>query len=177
VITYADIQRIFRNEGNTPTLEEIPGDFYGQVSVLLSQVEPEHRKHISKLAGEIYAKRRNKIMLHALRICDGDRMPANAIPVEKEFYLQAVDLLKNHSNKILSEKLEEKLEELAKVEEKKVKVRILKPMPAIVGSDLNNYGPFKEDDVFELPETNAVLLIKQRLAEEFVETAPKAQEE
>jgi DNA replication initiation complex subunit (GINS family) len=112
-----------------------------------------------------------------LRICDIDRTPANAIPVEKDFYLEAVDMLKKHSSKILSENLGRKHEGLVKTDERKVKVRFLKPMPAIVGSDLNNYGPFKEDDVFELPETNAVLLIKQRLAEEFVESTPQIQEE
>ena len=177
MVTYADIQRIFRNEGNTPTLEEIPGDFYEQVSILLSQVEPEHNKHITKLVGEIYSKRRNKIMLHALRVCDKERMPANAIAVEKDLYRSAVDLLKAHSDQMLQNNLKKRHEEPVKSEEKKVKVRILKPMPAIVGSDLINYGPFKEDDVFELPETNAMLLIKQNFAVEYQEESPKAQEE
>lgn len=177
MITYADVQRIYRTEGNTPTLGEIPEDFYNQIPELLSKVELEHKHHIIKFVGEIYTKRRNKIILHALRICDKDNPPSNITPSEKELYLDAVELIQKHSSSILLNNLKKKHEEPEKREENKMKVRILKPMPSIMGSDLKSYGPFKEDDVLELPESNALILIKHELAKEFRETPSPTGEE
>ncbi|MFH1125739.1 MAG: hypothetical protein V1703_01320 [Candidatus Altiarchaeota archaeon] len=176
-ITYADIQRLYRTEGNSPVLEEIPDNFYEQVPILLSKVEPEHRQHIVKFASEIYAKRRNKIMLHALRVCNRDNPPARATNSEKALYYDAIDLIERHSNSILFNNLGKRHEEPDRHEERKVKVRILKPMPSIVGSDMKSYGPFKEDDIFELPESSATVLIKKEFAKEFEETSQPLAEE
>ena len=177
MITYADVQRIYRTEGKSPILEEVPQDFYAQISKLVSKVEPEHKNHIIKFFGEIYIKRRNKIILHAMRICDKSNPPLNATPSEKQLYTDAVDLIKKYSDSTLLESLTKRQEELeTEKEEEKIKVRILKPMPSIVGSDLKSYGPFKEDDVLELPESNALLLIKHEFAEEFKEVPASAPE-
>jgi len=45
-----------------------------------------------------------------------------------------------------------------------VEIRMLKEVPAIIGSDLNTYGPFFKDRVYALPKENARLFIKQGLA-------------
>jgi DNA replication initiation complex subunit (GINS family) len=177
MITYADVQRIYRSEGNTPTLEEIPADFYSQIPELLSKVEAEHKSHIIKFLGEIYTKRRNKIMLHALRTGDKNNLPRNATLQERALYTEAVDLLQKHADLLLSASTEQKHETLDKPEERLVKIRMLKPMPSIVGSDLKNYGPLKEDDVLELPESNALILIKHDFAAAFEETPANAGEE
>ena len=53
--------------------------------------------------------------------------------------------------------------------EKKTKgmvVRFLQEIPAIVGSDMKTYGPFKPEDIATLPVENAKALIKQGVAEE-----------
>ncbi|MDD5111439.1 MAG: hypothetical protein PHG85_02740 [Candidatus Altiarchaeota archaeon] len=167
MITYADIQRIYRTEGNTPTLEQIPDDFYEQVPILLSQVGEEHRSHINKFVLEIHTKRRNKIMLHALRICDKTKLPPNATTQENKLYTAAVDLIQEYSNRMLSKNNVKKAEH--ENQERKIRLRMLKPTPNIVGSDLHSYGPFKEDDISELPESNAIILIKQAYAEELGE--------
>jgi len=176
MITYADVQRIYRNEGNTPTLEEIPADFYSQIPELVSKVEADHGSHIIKFVGEIYIKRRNKIMLHALRTGDKNNLPRNATPPERALYLEAVDLLQKHADSLAASSAK-KHEIPEKKEERLVKIRMLKPMPGIVGSDLKNYGPFKEDDVLDLPESNALLLIKHDFAAAFEETPAKSGEE
>jgi len=177
MITYADVQRVYHNESKSPTLSEIPEDFYDQIPVLLSEVGKEHEQHITKFMREIHTKRRNKIMLHALRICDKASPPVNITPKENEFYAAAVDLMQKHSKNTLHLNLEKRPKKLEDVQESLVKVRILKPMPSIVGSDLRNYGPFREDQVLELPETNAIILISKQFAEKLEETRPSAQEE
>ena len=177
MITYADVQRIYRTESNTPMLGEIPEDFYEQMPKLLSQVEPPHGSHILKFVNEIYIKRRNKIILHALRICDKENTPVNATPSEKELYISAVELMKKHNDQSLNPSLDNRRQEPENTGDRKIKIRMLKPMPSIVGSDLKNYGPLKEDDILELPEDNAMLLIRGEYARKYEETKLSADEE
>lgn len=47
---------------------------------------------------------------------------------------------------------------------KRVILRFMKAMPAVVGSDLKMYGPFSPEDVASVPVDNAKLLIKQGFA-------------
>jgi DNA replication factor GINS len=52
---------------------------------------------------------------------------------------------------------------------KRVTLRILENIPALIGVDMNSYGPFFAEDVASLPLENANLLIKQGLGK-LVET-------
>ena len=49
---------------------------------------------------------------------------------------------------------------------KNILLSFLKPTNSFVGTDLNNYGPFKIEDVGLIPFQNAILLIKQGIAKE-----------
>jgi len=53
---------------------------------------------------------------------------------------------------------------LAKMCPKRVALRFVKPIPAVVGSDMKSYGPFMVEDVASLPVENAKILVKQGLA-------------
>lgn len=44
-------------------------------------------------------------------------------------------------------------------------VRFLKKAPPLVGIDLLNYGPFEKDDIANLPQKNAKILIYEKFAE------------
>ena len=48
---------------------------------------------------------------------------------------------------------------------KKVRVRFLKDVPEFVGMDLKTYGPFRKNEVSEIPEENANLFVKHGIAE------------
>ncbi|MGB9779090.1 MAG: hypothetical protein ACPLW8_06745, partial [Candidatus Bathyarchaeales archaeon] len=50
-------------------------------------------------------------------------------------------------------------------EHKVVVLRFLKDVPAIIGSDMKPYGPFKNEDIASLPVENAKILVKQGLAQ------------
>jgi len=50
------------------------------------------------------------------------------------------------------------------VTNKRVTIRFLNMVPAIVGSDMKTYGPFMIEDVASVPESNAKILIRQGLA-------------
>ncbi|MFX0038245.1 MAG: hypothetical protein ACFFCY_00870 [Promethearchaeota archaeon] len=44
-------------------------------------------------------------------------------------------------------------------------IRFLKKTPPLVGIDLINYGPFEEEDIANLPQKNAKILILEKFAE------------
>ena len=44
-------------------------------------------------------------------------------------------------------------------------IRFLKDNPAIVGIDLLNYGPFKKEDLANIPYRNALILVNEKIAE------------
>jgi DNA replication initiation complex subunit (GINS family) len=44
-------------------------------------------------------------------------------------------------------------------------IRFLQDNPAIVGMDLLNYGPFKKEDIANIPYRNAVILVNEKIAE------------
>ena len=48
---------------------------------------------------------------------------------------------------------------------KRVALRFIKEIPAVIGSDMKTYGPFMVEDVASVPVENAKILIKQGLAE------------
>lgn len=54
--------------------------------------------------------------------------------------------------------------EVEKERSKNALVRFLKETPAIIGSDMKTYGPFKPEDIGTVPAENANVLIKQSVA-------------
>jgi DNA replication initiation complex subunit (GINS family) len=80
---------------------------------------------------------------------------------EKIIYKDLLNSLKDF-NKIRGKVLEGP--ESTKKEEKKILVRLLQAIPAIVGADMETYGPFKEEEITALPIENAEALIKRGIA-------------
>ena len=47
---------------------------------------------------------------------------------------------------------------------KRVTLRFVKDIPAVIGADMKAYGPFMVEDVASLPVENAKVFVKQGLA-------------
>ena len=155
---------------------------------------PEERKkterqleNIYKIIKELYEKREKKIMQLAL---DKSRTQSNLIDTtpllkeEKVFFDAATDLLDNYRQAILYTVLNEKLPFMAPLAEKKRKnefksaleiskstrlVRFAHHVPKFVGPELEEYGPFEEEDIANLPLEIADVLINKGKAEEIKE--------
>ena len=187
--TYQDIQKIYNLEKKTPSLQRINDDFYSGALDILPKLEEKHRKHLTKLLTDIYNRREEKIILHARRAQRAEiKPPANITTNEVEIYDELVGILDKHRKKSLvrtdtkkrdkgmnkelnkNKESNKELKHEKKVnvdnKNKKIKVRILRPLPSIIGSDLKHYGPFNEDDLIEMPVTNARVLINNESAEE-----------
>ena len=165
MISYADVQSIYRSEKAGTELQKIDDCFYSDTIDLLAKISEEHREYIKKLVEEIFERRRNKIVLAALR--SGQKEPANMVPAEKTFYARIVKDINEYKG-ILSEPDKAKEENAGSVKAaiEKIMVRFLTQFPSIIGPDMVHYGPFKEGDTADIPADNARILIEKEAAEE-----------
>jgi len=157
--------------------------------------EEEKRKterqleNIHKIIKELYERREKKIIVLAL---DKSRTKSHLIDTsallkeEKVFFDALVGLFDTYRNVILNSVLAEKIpfmEDLVikkNIEKHEFKsafelkkltklVRFLNQVPKFVGPELEEYGPFQEEDIANLPKEIAEVLISKGKAQEILE--------
>jgi DNA replication initiation complex subunit (GINS family) len=140
-------------------------------------------ENVHKLIKSLFERREKKIVDMAMnksRTNSGIITTQNLLPEEIVFYTRVLSLLDATRDGILRRLLNLQLPSLVfddgshegTQEEKKspvvkgnVLVRFLKPVPAFVGPSLEHHGPFLENDVANLPEKVArVLIEKERVS-------------
>jgi len=162
MISYADLEKAFRAERTYPQLQKLPPSFYDDVKKLSQSPDiGEYSSTVRDYLEKIYNMRLNKVIHYAGRALNESKPPENALPNELSLYNKLLSDVAENRVKVLEKKMMEETVE----ETNLVKVRIKKPLPAIVGSDSSEYGPFRVDDVVELPEDSARLLIQRDAAE------------
>ena len=143
--------------------------------------------NIYKIIKELYERREKKIISLAL---DKSRTKSNLIDTtallkeEKVFFDSLAGLLDNYRDAILFTVLNEKLPFMRPLEDKKQTgdfktalelkkstklVRFLHQVPKFVGPELEEYGPFEEEDIANLPMEIADVLLNKGKAEEIKE--------
>ena len=155
---------------------------------------PEERKkterqleNIYKIVKELYERREKKIISLAT---DKSRTRSNLIDAsgllkeEKVFFDALTNMLDNYREAILFAVLNEKMPFMQSLEEKKPVevfrsaielkkptklVRFTSHVPKFVGPELEEYGPFEEEDIANLPAEIADVLINKAKAEEIKE--------
>ncbi len=158
----------------------------GKKDSIFGSLEVEKTKkqleNIKKIIKEIYEKRESKIMQLALissrtnNINNFDTM----LPEEMVFYDELTNVLSSSRDSILNNILN--LRQPSKSEPVNISkpkdinmdpkgegnklIRILNPLPKFMGTNLEVYGPFDQENVVNLPSEIANLLIKNRKAEE-----------
>lgn len=176
---YKDIFEFWKRENDSTELVELPPDFYLQVSKYVKRLREEGRmidrktlkssllkvemRNVSRLIRELVKIRCQKLVQIFMK---GKKVPLDALAVQersivKEGSLSFAEMFQNLAEDALRGYLAEKVEKT----QKRVAVRFLKEVPAIIGADMKAYGPFKCEDVASLPIENVKVLIKQKLAE------------
>jgi len=176
-LNYNEVQGLYRNEKNTPALQHVGENFYLDLREFLSQLEEEHKDYIGKLVEEIVDRRMNKVLMQAMRT--SDTPPLNATPEEMTLYQGIVKVLAGYKKGLAHAQVEEAAEEQDKEEtieqeekdaterdDGKIKIRIIQPLPAIIGVDSKHYGPFEDGEEVEIPRETAEILISEKIAEE-----------
>ncbi len=176
------LRKIQTDERASSALSRLPEDFYPSVQKKISGAREQLNKNFSladakefentlKVLRDIFTMREQKMLLRALAVAGGARDGSALTAEEKEAFDKVVFVL-SEKNKWFEGLLEGR--ERAAEEERDARagagrsampVRFLVPMPAYVGSDGKNYGPFKAGELTELPEAEANLLVRRKAAE------------
>ena len=171
-VTAGSLYQVTLREVTNNDLQEIDPDFYTSIS-----------NFVGKLRGENYDGMETKInnnlinlitelvtlvfRIRVEKIKDSSVNTNKLLNIEK-FILTSEDETKEREEMILSGIINGKSKLLESVGQKTkmqlVSVRILKEVEQMIGSDSENYGPFKPEDIATIPLENAQTLITENLA-------------
>lgn len=176
---YEEIYRVWKNESEKDTLEELPQDFYAKVAGYLRRIREETRmidkktvratllqtemQNVRQMLQQLLKIRREKMVKKAFK---GEKIPPNLLTNEEQSTFKEIASFLENLHDMTRQLLEgQRLAANSEKEPKRTVLRFLKDVPAIIGKDMKAYGPFKAEDVASLPIENAKILMRQGLAE------------
>jgi DNA replication factor GINS len=176
---YDELYEAWKLELENIELEKLPPEFYSIVADYMKRLREESRmldkrtlktnlleeemRNAKRMVHELILTRYKKIIGKAVK---GEEIaPTLLAPEEKTVYSRlsplseafkdfAKEIIRGHVPKIRIEG-----------EHRRVALRFLKDVPAIIGADMKTYGPFKTEDIASLPVENTKILKKQGMAE------------
>ena len=181
---YNELYEIWKHEKESVDLQTLSQDFYVRLADYVKRLREETRmmdrktirgqllqcelKNAKKMTKDIVKLRYEKALKLTIT---GKGMPKDALTTEEKTYgkmLSSIELYRDFLKGLLRGSLGESLPPRIEQEErpKRLLVRFVQEIPAIIGSDMKEYGPFKPEDIATLPAENARILIKQGAAVE-----------
>ncbi len=190
-ITYETLFDILRREKNHEDLQQLSDKFYEDLVHYLNEkkqvIERTHAgpfdeaaiqlANIKKMIRELHDRREKKILTMAVDYArSGVAISTNQmLSQEKLMYQEVSIVLEKYLAGILQRILQSQLPMIHELqahvpvpEEKKKKLVLLRfsqPVPRFLGKNLEPYGPFNVQDIAQLPEEIAKVLISQEKAE------------
>ena len=187
---YSELYAAWQSEVEQPALQPLPNDFYTRVLTYLQQIKIEtrstdkppmkaslieqERRNVTRMVKELLRTRYKKILktvrggqklLPDILTKEESEFLTGLLPFTEAYSTFARGLLQGQTPKLVVPQPELKPPSVAESQHKRVTVRFVKAIPAIIGSDMKTYGPFQPEDVASVPEQNAKLLVKQGLAQ------------
>jgi DNA replication initiation complex subunit (GINS family) len=134
----------------------------------------QERRNVTRMVKELLRTRYKKILknvkggqklLPDILINEETEFLTGLLPFAEAYSTFARVLLQGQTPKSTIKSQLEAKPPTAEPQHKRVTVRFIKAIPAIMGSDMKTYGPFQPEDVASVPEQNARILVKQGLAQ------------
>jgi hypothetical protein len=172
MITYEALRKAATEEKANNRLTRLPDGFFSEVKDYLDMKAQLHEKEdkweldsAKNTLQDLMEIRERKVLLSALFGSRTGVVPENMLPVEREFFDRIVSVIKE-----FMQRKEEGLNHAPPMST----VKSLEDIPAFVGVDMKNYGPFAKGEAATMPQENARLLMKKGSAEaeEAKETVP-----
>jgi len=177
---YDEIYKAWRAEKETAEVQRLPRDFFVRLADYVKRIREESRmldnkttrarlmqhefKNVKKILQDLIRLRYEKALRKAIT---GKTVSQGSLTEEEETLQRSLSPSVEAYQDLLKKILTGRLPHLErKKKPKKIVVRILQEIPAIIGSDMKAYGPFKPEDIATLPPENARVLIKQGVAVE-----------
>ena len=151
------------------------------VSQNKKELHQKQLSNIKKIVKDIYFRRQKKIINMAFNrnvAINTAIETGSMLKIEKEFFSYVQELLKSHKLSSLKNILEgkmpeeigfngnEKAPEPKKDEKPTAMIRFIKDVPVFMGYNLEKYGPYKAEDMANLPRKLAKILVSKGSAEE-----------
>ena len=177
-LSYDELRRIYRLEKNTSKLVEVEEGFYDE---LLSFIQGEKKEYLAslknfsspkirgfsnlkKIVEDVFALREKKLLNRALIASWGsEENDVKMASPEKKTFKELLGVLNGH-HEFIEQAFEP--EKKKAPEKERVSLKVLREVPAFVGTDMKEYGPFAVDEAVSLPLNVAELLLARKLAEE-----------
>ncbi|MBS7644115.1 DNA replication complex GINS family protein [Candidatus Bathyarchaeota archaeon] len=174
---YDELYQAWKREKENRKLQALPNEFYNAISLYIKGLTEEQRmlderslrtkllakelKYAQKLISDLLHLRSQKILQETL--VEGAKLDGKLTLEEEALLANIASLIKARgklTTAIVSGRQPE-LREVILAKPKKILVRFLREIPAIIGTDMKTYGPFKPEDVARLPVENVEALLKQ----------------
>ncbi|MBS3134757.1 DNA replication complex GINS family protein [Candidatus Woesearchaeota archaeon] len=195
IITYETLYELLMREKSRAEIQKLDNDFFNDVikyikdkkDILDSQKSKENvfaakeierttkqLESIYRILKELYEKRENKIFtLALLNSRNQSKIDTSLLLAEElKFYENIKDNLNIYRKGILGNILEGKFPVLKEPKviksdfKNKILIRFINSVPKFIGSNGFTYGPYEEEDIANLPEDIAKLMIEKGRAEE-----------
>jgi len=177
---YDELYEAWKKEKENRELQALPRDFYLRLTEYMKSLKEEGRmldrktlkarlmlrefENAKKLVKELVRLRYEKTLKQTVA---GKVVPRDVLTEEEERLHKAVLPLAESHKAFLKDVLRGRLTSMEKEEKpKRILLRFLQEIPAIIGSDMRTYGPFKAEDIATLPIENARILLEKGIAVE-----------
>jgi len=180
-MSYSLLYEAWKREKENQELQPLDGEFYSKLSqyikdkreelqlldekTLKARLISEENERIKRLLTDLIRSRHRKIFK---KVLEGKAIPTDVLTSEEEITYSGISSAWKHVENVLEDVLRGRIPKVIEVrlveKPKRILVRFLQAIPAIVGPDMRMYGPFKEEDVASIPAENAEVLIKRGVA-------------
>ncbi len=178
---YRELREAWKKEIKSTELAELPIGFYREAADYFKNLREQNRmldkrtakanllrketQNAERMISELIQARTRKILKKTSR---NQEVPKELLTTEEQQIYKGLFDFDDIVGKFSRDILQGGGNLSANVEQqhhKRTTLRFLKDVPAIIGSDMKSYGPFRVEDVASLPLDNARVLAKQGLAE------------
>jgi len=177
---YDELYEAWKKEKENAEVQPLPKDFFARLAQYVKRLREEGRmldekttkarllgqesKNAKKMSEELIRLRYEKVLRKAMA---GETLAKEGLTDDEDKLFREIVASTESYQNFLKCVLSGRSSDL-EVEErvKKRVLRFLHEVPAVIGTDMKPYGPFKPEDVASVPVENAKLLVKQGLAVE-----------
>lgn len=189
---YDELFTAWKLEKNSEAIQPLPSDFFKKVLGYLSELSESRSRE--KVGSSIESARRreidyvkfmlsNLLKMRAKKIAllsleDSSELAPDLIETEAGLVERLRELMREYAkqcaqpsnaSEIITEKsseMETRSSAMPQDNSALMLLRVLQPIPKLVGVDLDEYGPFQPEDIASLPRENALVLIARGAASE-----------
>ena len=180
---YDELYAAWRFELENTALGGLPSDFYARAVDYLKTITEETKMMDKKTVKSKLLEHeleRVKCMLQELiwarykklvsLVSESKKLPSGLLADEEESlctsFVSFAESYQKFADKLLKGQVSSQASKApAKKVCKRIALRFLKAVPAVIGADMKTYGPFMVEDVASVPAENANILVKKGLAE------------